>query len=56
MGLDGGRNANFFPIASGNEFVLETYQKKFQCVDSEDMQIYGDFNSPEARLMEVQLI
>ena len=31
-----------------------TYKKKFKCIDSEDLKIWGDFNSAEAMQIAVK--
>ena len=32
------------------------YQKKFLCVDKEEMKLYGDYNSDKARILNMQLV
>ena len=35
---------------------VKFYHKKFLCVDKEEMKIYGDFSTAEARLIDLQLV
>ena len=34
---------------------METYQKKFKCLDQDEMKLRGDFNSASAQLLALQL-
>ena len=34
---------------------MSTYQRKFRCIDPEEMYLYGDYNSEKARLIQLQL-
>lgn len=36
--------------------LVKTYQKKFKCIDPENMKVSGDFNSDTAQLMNMRLI
>ena len=53
----GGDPANwrFFPVHKSTESIVKFYQKKFICLDPEDLYIYGDYNTSKARQFNVQL-
>ena len=56
LGLEGDpKNFQFFTPHSSAKSFVELYQKKFRCVDPDEMYIYGDFTTNEARLINVQL-
>lgn len=42
-------NARFFRPHPSSEWYVDFYWKKFLCIQPEEMRIYGDFNSFEAR-------
>ena len=54
LGLEG-TNSSFLPVEKKNVAVVKSQQKKLLCVDHEDMQIYGDYNSNKARIINIQL-
>ena len=35
--------------------MVEKYHKKFLCIDKDELFIYGDFDSNQARLIQIQL-
>ena len=55
LGLDPGES-RFFELRSYYVNQLKFYHKKMLCVDQEEMRIYGDFSSQEARLIDLQLV
>ena len=46
----------FHPMHQNAKKYVGYYQKKFLCAKKEEMHINGDFNSDEARLINIQLI
>ena len=51
LGLDGDKTkARFFPSSDAN---IEFYHKKFLCLDKEDVELFGDFSSAKAQLLNV---
>lgn len=56
LGLNEDREgARFLPIREGYEDNVELYQKKLICVDKEDMWIHGNYDSSNARQLNIQL-
>jgi hypothetical protein len=55
LGLEGDKS-NFFPVVKNNKLDRDTYNKKLLCIDPQDMRINGDFNSDEARMLQISLI
>ena len=49
-------NSAFMPINEKNKPTVQMYQKKFLCVDKEEMKLYGDYNSDKARILNMQLV
>lgn len=43
-----------FPIVQSAKLELLTYRKKFKCIDKEDLQIWGDYNSAKAQQLVVR--
>ena len=54
LGLTGD-NSKFFPIHETSSNYVSLYKKKFQCINQEDLEIYGNFNSKKAQLLRVRL-
>jgi len=49
LGLEEDRsNAMFMPVYPSSAGEVDFYWKKFQCVDKENLKIYGDYNSYKA--------
>ena len=46
----------FFPVAEKKQNLLNMYQKKFKCINREDMHVNGDFDSDYARLISMRLV
>ena len=46
----------FFSPHEGARKYAEFYQKKSLCVDQDNLEIYGDFNSEKAKQFNVQLV
>ena len=36
-----------------SEFEFTTYQQKFLCIDEDEMNVYGDFDSSRARIINI---
>ena len=49
LGLVDG-DSTFLPIFKTSLATVETYANKFQCVDRENLTLYGDYNSDKAML------
>ena len=45
----------FFPIAERYERDMEAHNKKFLCLDQENMRLQGDYSSETASLLEVRI-
>ena len=43
------------PIAEHDIKLISMYQKKFRCINKEDMYVNGDFDSAQARLISMRL-
>ena len=41
--------AKFLPPHKKSASYIPLYQKKFICLEEEDIYLYGDFNTPETR-------
>ena len=54
LGLTRTQNTVMFPLNKNHEFELETYRNKFRCVDRDELQIWGDFNSAQAQQLIVR--
>ena len=52
LGLEGSTSA-FMPIAEGNLKEVSKYQRKFLCVEQDEMYLYGNYNSEKARLLTI---
>ena len=48
--------SKFFKTSKQNRDIINTYTKKFVCADESEMEVFGDFNSDNAQLMNIQLI
>ena len=46
-------NAKFYPLHPSSEYYVDFFYKKFLCVDSKDLEIYGDFNTFKARQLNI---
>ena len=44
------------PLYKENVGNIEMYQKKFSCLDADDMYIYGDYNSATVSMLNIQLV
>jgi len=49
------KNHRFFPVHAASEGIVKFYQKKFLCLEPEDLLVYGDYNTGKARQHNVQL-
>ena len=49
-------SASFMPINEKNKPTVQMYQKKFLCVEKDEMKLYGDYNSEKARILNMQLV
>ena len=45
LGLEGVEEDTFYEVRESSASYLEKFWKKFICIDSDDMYIYGDFDS-----------
>ena len=52
---DGPSETTFLPIHKEHRDWLELYYQKLLCLNKEDLWIHGDFNSANARQINVQL-
>ena len=52
---DDAEDPKFFKPHPLSKPTIELYQKKFRCLDTSDLDIYGDFNTPKATLLNIQL-
>lgn len=43
------------PVNKHYRSDLQTYKDKLICIDAEDMRIHGDYNSDEARTIQIRL-
>ena len=50
---EGRSSSGFYPIIESNRHVLDLYWRKMVCINAEDARIYGDFNSIEARQINI---
>ena len=49
LGIEEDRsNSMFMPVYESSKGEVDFYWKKFQCVDKENLKIYGDYNSYKA--------
>ena len=49
LGLDDDKSkAGFYPYSNNN---VEFYHRKFLCVDKEDIEVYGDWNTNKAQFL-----
>ena len=55
LGLEG-KSSAFLPITKNAVPSVEIHQKKFLCIDREELRMYGDYNSDKARLINIQLV
>ena len=54
LGLDGDKSkAKFKPAYVDHADLIDTYQKKFTCIEEEDAFIIGDYNSVSANLINI---
>ena len=54
LGLDGDPNkATFLPIYEDSRDEVDFYSKKFQCVNTEDLILFGDYSSYKASQFNV---
>ena len=44
LGLTGD-NSKFMPIQDTSKNFVNVYKKKFQCIDQDDLEIYGNFST-----------
>ena len=56
MGLVDGETGEFFPVFDKNRRDLTFFKKKFDCVNPEQYQIYGDFSSSKAKKLRVRFV
>ena len=48
LGLERTPETVIYPWFESEEREMETYRKKFKCIDKEDTVIWGDYNSSKA--------
>ena len=48
LGFTQGPDTAIYPIFPSSRAEVETYRKKFKCVDREDLVVWGDYNSQKA--------
>ena len=53
LGLEPSTEFSLFPIKENQKLELEHYQKKFKCPNSDQVQIWGDYNSLYAQQLTV---
>ena len=49
MGITPGPKTIIFPVFETSQGEVDTYRKKFKCIDPEDLIIWGDYNSRRAQ-------
>ena len=49
LGFTESSDTLIFPVFESSITEVETFKKKFKCVDKNDLVIWGDFNSPKAQ-------
>ena len=55
LGLSGGEpSSSIFPIFGGSQNIINIKKKQFKCVSSEDLVIWGDYNSDKAQQINVK--
>lgn len=54
LGLTGD-NSKFMPTHDTSSNYVKLYKNKFQCINQEDLEIYGNFDSKRAKLLRVAL-
>ena len=45
LGYEQGPNTAIYPIFESSLSEVQTYRKKFKCIDKKDLIIWGDYNS-----------
>ena len=49
LGYSSGPKTRIFPVFEDQQFEVDTYRKKFKCVDEKDLVVWGDYNSRRAQ-------
>ena len=49
LGFADGPDTAIYPIFESSLSEVQTYRKKFKCVDKKDLVIWGDYNSQKAQ-------
>ena len=55
LGVGDEEKSKFMPTLESEVTLTKTYQKKFHCIGEEDMYVFGEFNSNQASLLNIQL-
>ena len=49
LGFKDGPDTSIYPIFESSLAEVQTYRKKFKCVNKKDLVIWGDYNSQKAQ-------
>lgn len=49
LGIEPGPGTSIFPIFESSSSEVMTWRKKFKCVNKQDLEIWGDYNSQKAQ-------
>lgn len=55
LGIEG-NDSSFFALAERQAATIKTYQKKFKCLDRDELYVSGEFNSEKAALINMRLV
>ena len=55
LGLNPEIESSFYSYSDTDKTLINSYQKKMRCIDSNEMTINGDFDSPSANLLLLRL-
>ena len=50
------KGARFMPAVDRHLFYIDYYKEKFICLDPDDLYFFGDFESPSARQLNIDLV
>ena len=48
LGITRSEKTRIFPIFERSQAEVDTYRNKFKCIDPDELQIWGDYNSAQA--------
>ena len=54
LGFEKGPKTRAFTVSERSLREVETYQRKFKCVDEEHMRVWGNFNSAKAMQLQIK--